>query len=96
MNFDIKYTTYLQIFNFIKIKQGLEMLRGAQNRMSIAKTLDNPGCTLGTLEKRSDNGAHSPVTEKKERKKEKESGVHKGGFSLNLTGRPHIQPLWFT
>jgi len=30
MNFDIKYATYLQIFNFIKIKQGLYVVLGAQ------------------------------------------------------------------
>jgi len=37
MNFDIKYTTYLQIFNFIKIKQALEALWGTQNWGSKAK-----------------------------------------------------------
>ena len=40
MNFDIKYTKYLQIFNFIKIKQVLGTILGTQNQRSVAKTLN--------------------------------------------------------
>jgi len=31
MNFDIKYATYLQISNFIKIKQDLDKFLGTQS-----------------------------------------------------------------
>ena len=44
MNFDIKYATYLQIFNFIKIKQVLGTFLGAQNYGSLAEPLDQPRC----------------------------------------------------
>ena len=49
MNFDIKYTKYLQIFNFIKIKQVLGIFLGAQSWDSIAKALNRPRCKLETL-----------------------------------------------
>jgi len=49
MNFDIKYTKYLQIFNFIKIKQVLVTFLGAQSWDSIAKALNRPRCKLETL-----------------------------------------------
>ena len=49
MNFDIKYATYLQIFNFIKIKQGLGIFLGTQNWGRITETLNQPGCKLEML-----------------------------------------------
>ena len=38
MNFDIKYLTYLQIFNFIKIKQGQGTILGTQSWGNNTKT----------------------------------------------------------
>ena len=49
MNFDIKYATYLQIFNFIKIKQGLGAFLDTQSWGSTIKTLNNSGCKLGIV-----------------------------------------------
>ena len=49
MNFDIKYATYLQIFDFIKIEQVLGTILGTQSCGSKAKSISNPWCTLGTL-----------------------------------------------
>ena len=49
MNFDIKYATYLQIFNFIKIKQDLDVFLGTQRQRSIAKALSQTGYKLGIL-----------------------------------------------
>ena len=49
MNFDIKYTRNLQIFNFIKIKQVMGVFLGTQSQKSIAKVLNRPRCKLGTL-----------------------------------------------
>ena len=54
MNFDIKYATYLQISNFIKIKQGLGIFLGAQNQGSIAKALSQPRYKLGRSSKQTD------------------------------------------
>jgi len=54
MNFDIKYATYLQIFNFIKIKQVLGTVLGAQNQGSIAKALSQPRYKLGRSSKQID------------------------------------------
>ena len=51
MNFDIKYTKYLQIFNFTKIKQVL----GIQSWDSIAKALNHPRYKLGRSSKQSDS-----------------------------------------
>ena len=49
MNFDIKYTKYLQIFNFIKIKQVLNTFMGAQSWESLAwhfeQTWVQSGCS---------------------------------------------------
>jgi len=54
MNFDIKYATYLQIFNFIKIKQVLGTILGAQNQGSIAKALSQSKYKLGRSSKQTD------------------------------------------
>ena len=37
MNFDIKYATYLQIFNFTKIKQNLGVFLGTHSHGSKTK-----------------------------------------------------------
>ena len=54
MNFDIKYATYLQIFNFIKIKQVLDIFLGTQSWGSKAKKRDLLGYTLGIANKPTD------------------------------------------
>ena len=54
MNFDIKYTKYLQIFNFIKIKQVLGTILGAQSWGSKAKATYNSGCKLGVSNRQAD------------------------------------------
>jgi len=54
MNFDIKYTTYLQIFNFIKIKQVLDIFLGTQSWRSITKAFNQSGCKLETSNRTAD------------------------------------------
>ena len=54
MNFDTKYTKYLQIFNFIKIKQVLGTILGAQSWGSKAKATYNSGCKLGVSNRQAD------------------------------------------
>ena len=54
MNFDIKYTKNLKSMNFIKIKQVLGTILGAQNQGSIAKALSQPRYKLGRSSKQTD------------------------------------------
>ena len=54
MNFDIKYVTYLQIFNFIKIKQVLMIFLGTQSYGSLTEPLNQPGCKLEITSKVAD------------------------------------------
>jgi len=54
MNFDIKNIKNLQIFNFIKIEQVLGAFLGTQSWGSIAKTLNQPGCKLGSFDRCTD------------------------------------------
>jgi len=46
MNFDIKYATYLQIFNFIKIKQVLGIILGTLDWGHLIEPLNSLGYTL--------------------------------------------------
>ena len=73
MNFDIKYTTYLQIFNFIKIKQVLGTILGAQSQGSKVKATCHLGCTLGTANKPTDRVGPTSQRQKEKKKKEKKS-----------------------
>ena len=68
MNFDIKYATYLQIFNFIKIKQGLGTILGTLDWRHLTEPLNSPGYTLGILIKPADR--RGPPASDKEEKKE--------------------------
>ena len=54
MNFDIKYVTYLQIFNFTKIKQVLMIFLGTQSYGSLTEPLNQPGCKLEMTSKLAD------------------------------------------
>jgi len=54
MNFDIKYTKNLKSMNFIKIKQVLGTILGAQSWGIITETLNQPGCKLGMLSRPTD------------------------------------------
>jgi len=54
MNFDIKYATYLQIFDFIKIEQGLGTILGAQDCESKAKRDRQLWVYLGYIYRRPD------------------------------------------
>ena len=65
MNFDIKYTKYLQIFNFTKIKQVLGTSLGAQSWDNIAKALNRPRCKLGRSINQTDKW--DPQTREKEK-----------------------------
>ena len=47
MNFDIKYATYLQIFNFIKIKQVLGIFLGAQELEEPSRTIEPTWVQVG-------------------------------------------------
>jgi len=78
MNFDIKYATYLQIFNFIKIKQVLGVFLGTQNWRSIAKILNWLGCILGMTNKSTDRvGPISQRQREKEKRKERMQSVQR-------------------
>ena len=55
MNFDIKYATYLQIFNFIKIKQDLDIFLGAQSWGHLTRPLNRSGYTMGIPNTPTDN-----------------------------------------
>jgi len=66
MNFDMKYTRNLRRMNFIKIKQGLGIILGAQNLGSKAKATYDPGCKLGAFNKRADNVG--PTNQRERRK----------------------------
>ena len=54
MNFDIKYTENLKTYNFIKIKQVLEVQWGTQSWGHLARVQDQAGCNLGTLNSSTD------------------------------------------
>ena len=54
MNFDIKYTENLKTYNFIKIKQVLEVQWGTQSWGYLARVQDQAGCNLGTLNSSAD------------------------------------------
>ena len=94
MNFDIKYATYLQIFNFIKIKQGLGTILGIQSWGSNTKLQTKLGTSWVHLKSSLVNGAHLSVTEIKRKRKRERAQVHHCGLSLNLTIRPHFQRPW--
>ena len=49
MNFDTKYTKYLQIINFIKIKQALGTILGTPSKGHLTEPLNSLGYTLETL-----------------------------------------------
>ena len=54
MNFDIKYTKNLKSMNFIKIKQVLGTILGAQSQGSRVKVTGHLGYTLGAANKPTD------------------------------------------
>ena len=96
MNFDIKYTTYLQIFNFIKIKQVWGTILGAQSQGSKVK----PQATLGALWGQQTNqltGWDPPVRGRRKRKRKKRKArVYRTGVSFKLTGGTRLQRQWLT
>ena len=65
MNFDIKYTKHLQIFNFIKIEQAMGVFLGTQSWGSIAKAFDQPGYKLEMFNKLADKW--NPQTRERKR-----------------------------
>ena len=69
MNFDIKYATYLQIFNFIKIKQVLGIILGTLDWGHLTKPLNNHGYTLEILNISTDKVG---PTHQRQRKEERE------------------------
>jgi len=81
MNFDIKYTKYLQIFNFIKIKQVLSIILGIQSWEYLAKIQDQAGCNLGTLSPSADMWGPSVSDRNQERRKK--------GRKYRFTGAVH-------
>ena len=69
MNFDIKYTKNLKSMNFIKIKQVLGTILGAQSQGSIAKAFNQPGYKLEMVNKLADKW--DPQIRDRERNKRK-------------------------
>ena len=67
MNFDIKYVTYLQIFNFTKIKQVLGIILGTLDWGYLTKPLNNLGYTLEALIRPTDRRG-PPASDRKGRK----------------------------
>jgi len=69
MNFDIKYATYLQTFDFIKIKQVLGTILGTQSWGSKARATDHFGYTLGIANESTDRVG--PISQRQREKKER-------------------------
>ena len=80
MNFDIKYTKNLKSMNFIKIKQILGTILGAQSQGSIAKAFNQPGYKLEMVNKLADKW--DPQI------RDREITERKCGFMVRRFGKP--------
>ena len=90
MNFDIKYATYLQTFDFIKIEQVLGTILGTQSWGSKARATDHFGYTLGIANESTDRVG--PISQR-QREKKKEKKRNAAGLRKTDKGDPQFNDL---
>ena len=81
MNFDIKYATYLQIFNFIKIKQSMDIVPGTQSGEAKERDLNRHGYKSEMVSKQADRWSLRRLANQKDALP---------SLSFNLTSGTHL------